>query len=390
VDRHPCRKWRGGHRNHPMKTLLQRAPVCAIAAAAAFLAGCESYPAPNVGVPFPAAPVPAFVAVQAAPMEALDPALLGPGETAFHLGPGDQLDIEVLGDPAMRESVTVGPDGKIYYYLLSGLDVWGPDDSRSARPPQRRAGQVHPRETRHFDRSATVASQRVWVLGRVNSPGIYILSGPTTLLDAVSQAGGLSSSSPFASLAASLGVARPTDSATEAADLSRSFVIRQGRVLPVDFQQLLRDGALSQNIYLQPDDFVFLPSLRSAQIHVLGAVVLPQAERMNGSLTVVQAIALAGGTEPKACLSSVADPARRARPSADRARERGGDPAWSRPRRPPRSERHRFRALCARAYAAPLCRPRPRHLRPHGRRQCRRPRHLRQSHSVGIGVNVSP
>ena len=55
----------------------------------------------------------------------LDPALLNPPETPFTLGPGDRIAIEVLGDPATRAEVTVGPDGKIYYYLLPGLDVWG-------------------------------------------------------------------------------------------------------------------------------------------------------------------------------------------------------------------------------------------------------------------------
>jgi len=220
-------------------------------------AGCVKifrYPPPTRA---PRDPGPAFATVQAAPTEPLDPALLLPGETVFRLGPGDQLDIEVLGDTSTRASATVGPDGKIYYYMLSGLDVWG----LTLAEARARLGD----ELKKYVREKpvvtltlrVVASQRVWVLGRVNSPGIYTLAGPTTLLDAIAQAGGLSSSTPFASLAASLGINRPTGNTSEAADLSRSFVIRRGRVLPVDFQQLLRDGALSQNIYLQPDDFIF-------------------------------------------------------------------------------------------------------------------------------------
>ena len=68
----------------------------------------------------------------------------------------------------------------------------------------------------------------------------------------------------------------------------------------------LADGELSQNIYLQPDDFIFLPSVRMPEVHILGAVNQPHSERMAGSLTVVQAIALAAGTEREACLSDVA------------------------------------------------------------------------------------
>src|SRR2546422_5013134 len=40
----------------------------------------------------------------------------------------------------------------------------------------------------------------------------------------------------------------------------RSFVIRDGQPLPIDLHRLLKEGDLSQNIYLRPDDFVYVPS----------------------------------------------------------------------------------------------------------------------------------
>ncbi|MDO8539724.1 MAG: SLBB domain-containing protein [Opitutaceae bacterium] len=289
-----------------MKTSSRTPLVMALAAVAFSFTGCESYPVPGArgGPPIP--PVAAFAVTQAAPTQPLDAALLRPADTLFRLGPGDQIDIEVMGDPSTRASVTVGPDGKIYYYMLPGLDVWG----LTLPEVRTRLGS----ELKTFIREKpvvsltlrVVASQRVWVLGRVNSPGIYTLSRPTTLLDAVAQAGGLSSSAGFAALAASLGVSSPYSHTTEAADLSRSFIIRRGRVLPVDFQQLLREGARSQNVYLEPDDFIFLPSTRTPQVHILGAVIQPHSERMSGALTVVQAIALSGGSDREAYLSNVA------------------------------------------------------------------------------------
>ena len=294
--------------NAGRRPALRRASLrlASLTALAGIFTGCENLPLPTARGGLPAESVAAFATVQPAPTEPLNPALLQPGEAPFRVGPGDQLDIEVMGDLSTRATVTVGPDGKIYYYMLPGLDVWG------LTLPEARARLGD--ELKKYIREKpvvsltlrVVASQRVWVLGRVNSPGIYTLAGPTTLLDAVAQAGGLASSTPFASLAASLRINSPAGNTSEAADLSRSFIIRQGRVLPVDFQQLLRDGALSQNVYLQPDDFIFLPSARAPQVHILGAVVQPHSERMTGALTVVQAIALSGGTERDACLTSVA------------------------------------------------------------------------------------
>lgn len=77
-------------------------------------------------------------------------------------------------------------------------------------------------------------------------------------------------------------------------------------MLAVDFRKLLREGDLSQNIYLQPDDFIFLPATRTAEVHVLGAVARPQSQKMTGTLTVAQAVAMSGGTVADALVANVA------------------------------------------------------------------------------------
>jgi protein involved in polysaccharide export with SLBB domain len=77
-------------------------------------------------------------------------------------------------------------------------------------------------------------------------------------------------------------------------------------LLPVDFQQLLRNGNMAQNIYLQPDDFIYLPSALSRQVNVLGGVRVPQVVPYSEQLTVVSAVAASGGTIKDAYLSHVA------------------------------------------------------------------------------------
>jgi polysaccharide export outer membrane protein len=275
---------------------LQRL-LAAHALAALLLCGCESTPTPvaTPGAPSAAiAPAPGMSPVDSA--AALDPALLMPSADAFRLGPGDKLQIEVIGDANSSTSVTVGPDGKIYYYILPGIDVWGLTLSEAR---DRLEGGLQ-----HFMREKPIVtvslrattSQRVWVLGQVNTPGVYTLARPTTLLEAVAEGGGLAAAAPGAS----------PEGASRSVDLTHAFIIRHGKMLPVDFQRLLRDGDLSQNIYLQPDDFIFVPPARTNQIHVLGAVTRPQSQRMSGGLTVARAVAMAGGTAPDAYVSNVA------------------------------------------------------------------------------------
>lgn len=282
-------------------------PVVALSLAALLLAGCQNLPVPAAkqGASQPLTPAPVSGLVSVAPEQGLDPGLLKPGTDIFRLGPGDKIEIEVMGDANTRATVTVGPDGKIYYYILPGIDVWGMtlSDARG------RLGDELKRFLREKPAVAislrSVASQRVWVLGRINTPGVYTLGGPTTLLDAIAQGGGLAAASSGASLASPLAPVVPSGGA-ESADLSRAFVIRQGKMLAVDFQKLLREGDLSQNIYLQPDDFIFLPASRTSEVHVLGAVARPQSQKMSGALTVAQAVALSGGTVADAYVSNVA------------------------------------------------------------------------------------
>src|SRR5205814_10113671 len=115
-----------------------------------------------------------------------------------------------------------------------------------------------------------VESRRVCLLGRFQPPGVYAMPATVTLLEAIGRAGGPLNISG----GRDLGFGYTTE---DVADLKRSFVIRQGQLLPVDFDRLYKQGDLSQNIYLQPDDFVYMPAAGAKNVYVLGAVVQPRA-----------------------------------------------------------------------------------------------------------------
>jgi protein involved in polysaccharide export with SLBB domain len=245
------------------------------------------------------------VAVDNAP--AVDSSLLLRPNFEYRLGPGDVLDIEVLGDVSTQTACVVGPDGKIYFYLLPGIDVWGLTLPR-AREAIVQEMQKLVREQQPVSVSLRKAeSQRIWLLGRLNKPGIYSMAGPMTLLEALSEAGGPAPAGTFASMSGAVGLTPSRGGVDEAADLRRSFIIRDGRMLRVDFNRLLREGDMSQNVYLQPNDFIYMPSAMTGNVHVLGAVESPRAIEYGNDLTLLQAVSQAGGTQRKyAHLSQVA------------------------------------------------------------------------------------
>jgi polysaccharide export outer membrane protein len=68
----------------------------------------------------------------------------------------------------------------------------------------------------------------------------------------------------------------------------------------VDFYKLLHEGDLSQNIYLQDGDYIYIPSALNQQLYVLGAVAGPKAMGYNNKVTLAQAISDAKGLLPEA------------------------------------------------------------------------------------------
>lgn len=221
----------------------------------------------------------------------IDPKWLVPSASAYRLGVGDWVDIEILGVKGSRAGTFIMPDGRLYYDLADGVladgltlvelgEALALSLSRDYTSP---SISVTLRE---------VNSRRAWLLGRVNKPGLYPLSQPTTLLEAISLAGGL-----FAS--------RFSGATEELADLGSSIFLRQGKALPIDFAALLREGDLSQNIYLQDGDYIYLPSVGTQSIQVLGAVVRPQSIGFKDEIDLISAIAKVRGPSPDAHLDRV-------------------------------------------------------------------------------------
>lgn len=214
----------------------------------------------------------------------LKPEWLKPSNKPFVLGPGDKMELEVLGKTGSRAMTFVCPDGKIYFDLLPGLDVWGLTLQETRQLLERELAAYYTRPQLSVALVA-VESKRVWVMGRLNKSGVYPLTGPMTLIEAISRAGGTTE---------------------ELADLNHSFIVRGGEMLPVNFQRLLRVGDTSQNLYLEPDDFIYLPSSLSSEVYVLGAVNTPRPVGYVDNMTLTTGIAKALGTLPQAHLSQVA------------------------------------------------------------------------------------
>jgi polysaccharide export outer membrane protein len=127
-------------------------------------------------------------------------------------------------------------------------------------------------------------SYRVSVLGEVEKPDVYALTGGRTVLDVIARAGGL------------------TDNASKTVTLVRPGD-KENINYVIDLERLVTTQDPKINMILKPGDVVYVP--KAGSIFVDGFVNQPGAFPLTSKITVTQAIAMAGGTAPEANTSSV-------------------------------------------------------------------------------------
>lgn len=211
------------------------------------------------------------------------PNLLRADNSAYVLGAGDTLQIEVVEVPETRADAVVMPDGMLYYDVAQGVHAGGRTLAQieADLAKQLESEYAFPVVTASLQNPT---SRGFTILGQIRNPGSYALTKPTRLLSAIAEAGGSGGSSGASALA----------------DLPRCVVIRAGEVLPVDFSALIEEGDMRHNIFLQPNDYVFIPAEGRDKIFVLGAVQSPTAVPYSSRVSVVAALASANGLAEEA------------------------------------------------------------------------------------------
>jgi polysaccharide export outer membrane protein len=172
---------------------------------------------------------------------------------------------------------TIGPDGAITLPVAGTLRVAGMTRDEAAKAVKGALAKFFTNITATV-RVDQYVSNRLMVLGRVKTPGIHRFETVPTLLEILSRAGGLSIDA---------GQMNPTHCA-----------IVRGRegVAWLDLKRMMENGDLTLNLRLKPNDLIFIPEWSEQPIYVLGEVQRPGLFRRTPGMTLLDALALAGGT----------------------------------------------------------------------------------------------
>ena len=201
----------------------------------------------------------------------------------MRLGAGDLIDVSVYDVPELNTRTRVSNSGDIYLPLVDYVHVDGltiDDAERIVETRLEKGGFVRNPHVQLF--IAEYTSDGATVLGEVNRPGVFPVLGEQTLFSLISSAGGL------------------TDRAGKSITVTHRT--QPDKPETVALSHNLEDHPES-NIIVHPGDTVMVR--RADVIYVVGDVARPSGILMdnNGHLSVLQAIALAGGPTPTAKLN---------------------------------------------------------------------------------------
>lgn len=204
------------------------------------------------------------------------------------IGPRDVLDVRVLEDPSVTSRAVVNDDGQIILNVVGKVPVAGLTPHQVEIKLKSALEQYITKATVSVQ-VAEYGSKPVSVVGAVVHPGRIGANSGMTLIQAITQAGGLTP-----------GYGREL------------YILRTGNnglseQLSIDIEELMVSGNPDLNVPLAPNDLINVPLDTPITVYVMGEVMRAGKAQFRRSQTptLLQAIADAGGPTDRASKNAI-------------------------------------------------------------------------------------
>jgi polysaccharide export outer membrane protein len=198
----------------------------------------------------------------------------------IQIGPADSVSIQVYGQPDMNTVVYVSDDGTIPVPLAGPVQIAGLSPAEAAKRIEKALKNGNFLVDPHVTLTVMVSrSLRVSVLGQVGHPGQYPIEANTTIFDLLALAGGA------------------LDTASDEIFLLRTDANGAVQRYPINLKGLEKAKVAIPEQTLRGGDSILVP--KADQFYIYGEVTAPNKYRVEPDMTVIQAIARAGGVTPR-------------------------------------------------------------------------------------------
>ena len=200
----------------------------------------------------------------------------------YKLGPGDVVKVNVYDHPDLQLEVQLTKDGDLSFPLVGHVKVDGQSVAEAEQSVAQRLDKGGFVKNPQVNMVVTqYRSQRVSLIGEINKPGRYPLDSATNLLDLLAIAGGITGNG---------------------GDLVE--VLRGGKRIEVNLPADIKNNKNENTaLRMQNDDVIYIPRMQT--YYVYGEVNKPGNFRLEQAQTVMQALAVAGGFNPRASHTNI-------------------------------------------------------------------------------------
>lgn len=207
----------------------------------------------------------------------------------YKLGIGDKLTISVMDQEGSEREVVVDSKGYISYLYIDSVYAKGLSIDELKETIQKEMSDIFIDAIVSI-KPTKLVNYRVYIYGevteakftRATETGERILPGPSRITDVLAMIGKFKLTIVFSSSV-------PTY------DIDKMTIIRDNRVLPINFKKLLEEGDMSQNIYVQNGDIIYVPKLQYNRLYLIGNFVSPGSISYFGNTSLTKAIAYGKG-----------------------------------------------------------------------------------------------
>jgi polysaccharide biosynthesis/export protein len=208
----------------------------------------------------------------------------------YTVGPRDILKITVWGQDDLTRDYPVDQDGFVPFPLVGRVRAAGLTVREFASRLTELLEKDYLVNPQVSVSVKEYLSKKVHVLGEAERPGLFYLTGETTILEILSKAGG-----PSRTAGKQLVLVRnqrPADGGTGTGNT----------ILRLDLEKI-QAGDAQQNIRVEDEDTVFIPKANA--FFVLGEVRTPGAFPLDKEISALEAVTIAGGFNEKAAPAGV-------------------------------------------------------------------------------------
>ncbi|MBR4252209.1 MAG: polysaccharide biosynthesis/export family protein [Kiritimatiellae bacterium] len=203
-------------------------------------------------------------------------ALWNEQQPPYRVNAGDEIEIRVYGHDELNVTTRVSPDGCVGMMFLGQVEVAG-RTIMEARDAVEKGLAPYIKHPVVGVTVLQVDSETITISGACARPGLYGISSSTRLADAYALAGGTAT--------------RLFHGITiDVADLEHSLLIRDGKILPVDFQRAIEHGDPLDNVLVRKSDYIFIAQRMESSVTVCGEIKSPQKRLYQAPMGLIETL----------------------------------------------------------------------------------------------------